>query len=48
MKRTYKVNGGYTAPAMKLYSVKVESGYQASMPGVTINPWESESDSLQF
>ena len=48
MKHTYKVNGGYTAPEVTLYSVKVESGYQASMPGVTINPWESEGDSLQF
>ena len=47
MKHTYK-NGAYTAPEVKVCSVMVESGYEASMPGVTIKPWEGENDSLQF
>ena len=38
----------YTAPRVEVCSAVVESGYQASMPGVTIKPWESEEDSLQF
>ena len=48
MKHTYNVKGAYTAPKMTVCSVKVESGFEASMPGVSINPWESEGDSLQF
>ena len=38
----------YSAPQVDVCSVKVESGFEASMPGVTINPWESEGDSLEF
>ena len=38
----------YKTPTAEVCSVKVESGYEASMPGVTIKPWEGESDSLQF
>lgn len=48
MKHTYNVKGAYTAPMLDAYSVKVESGFEASMPGVTIKPWETEDDSLQF
>ena len=41
------IGGGiYTAPSIDLYEVKVEAGFEASMPGVTINPWESDDDSL--
>jgi hypothetical protein len=47
MKHT-TIDGAYTAPEMNVCSVNVESGYQASMPGVTIKPWEGEEDSLQF
>ena len=36
----------YTTPSIDLYEVKVEAGFEASMPGVTINPWESDDDSL--
>ena len=50
MKKTISMNlgGAYAAPEMQLCSIKVEAGFEASMPGVTINPWESEGDSLQF
>ena len=37
---------GYSTPSIDLYEVKVEAGFEASMPGVTINPWESDDDSL--
>ena len=48
MKHTYNVKGTYTTPKMDVCSVKVESGFEASMPGVTINPWESDNDTLEF
>ena len=46
MKRTTIME--YTAPEVEVCSVKAERGFEASMPGVTINPWEREEDSLQF
>ena len=46
MKKTTLNN--YTAPRVEVCSAVVESGYQASMPGVTINPWEREDDTLEF
>ena len=46
MKRTTIME--YTAPMEEVCSVKAERGFEASMPGVTINPWEREEDSLQF
>ena len=48
MKRTYKSDGVYTAPEVSIYSVEAERGFEASLPGVTINPWEREEDSLEF
>ena len=48
MKHTNNVKGAYTTPEMDVCSVKVESGFEASMPGVTINPWESDNDTLEF
>lgn len=48
MKHTYNVKGAYTAPELDVCSVKVESGFEASMPGVTINPWEREDGTLEF
>ena len=48
MKHTYKSEGVYTAPEMEVCSVKAEQGFSASLPGVTINPWEREEDSLEF
>ena len=38
----------YAAPEMEVCSVKAEAGFEASMPGVTIKPWESDDDSLEF
>ena len=38
----------YTAPRVEVCSAAVEAGYSASMPGVTINPWEREDDTLEF
>lgn len=40
--------GEYTAPAMEVCLVVAERGFEASMPGVTINPWEREEDTLEF
>lgn len=39
---------GYEAPNFDVVLAAVERGFEASMPGVTINPWESEDDSLVF
>ena len=38
----------YTTPEVNVCMVKAERGFEASMPGVTINPWEREEDSLEF
>lgn len=40
--------GGYATPSIDIYSVKVEAGFEASLPGVTISPWESDNDSLEL
>lgn len=39
---------GYEAPNFDVVLAVVERGFEASMPGVSINPWESEDDSLVF
>jgi hypothetical protein len=39
---------GYEAPNFDVVLAVVERGFEASMPGVKINPWESEDDSLEF
>ena len=39
---------GYEAPNFDVVLAAVERGFEVSMPGVTINPWESEDDSLEF
>ena len=38
----------YTTPKVNVCLVKAERGFEASMPGVTIKPWEPEDDTLQF
>lgn len=50
MKKTISMNlgGAYAAPEMQLCSIKVEAGFEASMPGVTIDPWEREEGTLEF
>ena len=40
--------GAYATPSIEIYAVRVEAGFEASMPGVTINPWESDDDTLEF
>lgn len=42
------LGGTYAAPEMQLCSIKVEAGFEASMPGVTIDPWEREEGTLEF
>ena len=39
---------GYEAPNFDVVLAVVERGFEASMPGVSINPWEREDDSLEF
>ena len=39
---------GYEAPNFDVVLAVVERGFEASLPGVSINPWESEDDSLVF
>lgn len=47
--KTKNLRGGeYAAPAMEVCLVVAERGFEASMPGVTINPWEREEDTLEF
>ena len=49
MKHTSTIlKGDYTAPEMEVLSVNAEQGFSASMPGVTIKPWEEDNDSLEF
>lgn len=49
MKHTSTIlKGDYTAPEMEVCLVKAERGFEASMPGITIKPWESDDDSLEF
>ena len=48
MKANYNSNKEYVAPELELISVVVEKGFEASVPGVTIDPWESDDDSLEF
>ena len=46
MKKMNNEAEGYKAPSIEIHAVKVEAGFEASVPGVTINPWESDNDSL--
>jgi hypothetical protein len=46
MKTTNNNAESYKAPSIEIHAVKVEAGFEASVPGVTINPWESDNDSL--
>ena len=39
---------GYEAPNFDVVLAVVERGFEASLPGVSINPWESDGDSLEF
>lgn len=44
--RKFITSEEYTAPELEVVSAVVEEGF--SLSGVTINPWESEDDSLEF
>lgn len=39
---------GYEAPNFDVVETVVERGFEASLPGASINPWESDDDSLEF
>ena len=39
---------GYEAPNFDVVLAVVERGFEASLPGVSINPWVIEDDSLVF
>ncbi len=38
----------YHAPMIIYCSVYAEMGFQASLPNISIAPWESDDDSLEF
>ena len=40
--------GSYVAPAVEVCDYVAEKGFSASVPGVSINAWEREDDSLEF
>lgn len=37
---------GYNAPSVDIQNVEVERGFEVSMPGITVTPWESDNDSI--
>lgn len=39
---------GYSTPSIKAIDVIAERGFEASMSGVTISPWETEDGELEF
>jgi hypothetical protein len=48
MNKQFYFSSEYVAPEVEVISAVVEHGFSASLPGVTIDPWESEGDSLEF
>lgn len=48
MNKLATMKRGYNTPLITLYEVKVEAGFEASLPGTEIAPWESDNDSLEF
>ena len=38
----------YSAPSIEALEVVAERGFEASMPGVVISPWETEDGELEF
>lgn len=48
MNKQFYFSSEYVAPEVEVISAVVEHGFSASLPGVTIDPWESEDDSLEF
>lgn len=46
--RKFITSEEYTAPELEVVSAVVEHGFSASLPGVTIDSWEREDDSLEF
>ncbi len=40
--------GGYDSPSIDICNVKVEAGFESSLQGITISPWESDNDSLEL
>lgn len=45
-----KIFGGgkYNAPEIEMYESVVERGFEESIEGVAINPWEIDNDELNF
>ena len=48
MNKQFYFSSEYVAPEVEVISAVVEHGFSASLPGVTINPWEEDDDSLEF
>lgn len=38
----------YLTPLISIYYVCVEAGFETSLPSISIAPWESDADSLEF
>lgn len=50
-KLTHNLNikeGFYNTPSVDIVEVVAERGFEASIPGVSISPWESDNDSLEL
>lgn len=50
MNKQFYFSSEYVAPEVEVISAVVEHGFSASasLPGVTIDPWEEDDDSLEF
>lgn len=52
MNKQFYFSSEYVAPEVEVISAVVEHGFSASasasLPGVTIDPWEGDDDSLEF
>lgn len=43
------IKGGlYSKPSVYIVDVATERGFEASIPGVSISPWESDKDSIEL
>ena len=38
----------YLSPLIEIYNVYIEAGFKASLPNISIDPWESDNGSLEF
>ena len=45
-----KIFGGgkYNAPEIEMYESVVERGFEESIEGVAINPWDTDDEELSF